>query len=108
MAGVGTALALTGLSRDMALTQVITQSSQPEAEKWRIEAERQSMGRADMEARMVVAGRRAAAAEARAERRVAAAELRVVAAEAARSAMQDAYMAVMTRAAAAEAQSEVV
>ena len=50
MAGVGTALALAGLNRDLALRQVITHSSQPEAEKWRMEAERQSMARADMEA----------------------------------------------------------
>ena len=50
MAGVGIALALAGLNRDLALRQVITHSSQPEAEKWRMEAERQSMARADMEA----------------------------------------------------------
>ena len=59
MAGVGTALALAGLNRDLALSQVISQSSQSEAEKWRMEAERQSMARADMEARALAAEARA-------------------------------------------------
>ena len=81
MAGVGTALALAGLNRDLALSQVISHSSQPEVEKWRMEAERQRMARADMEARMVVELRLDAALATVAWARAAAMEARAVVAE---------------------------
>ena len=81
MAGVGTAMALAGLNRDLALSQVISHSSQPEVEKWRMEAEHQRMARADMEVQVERVRLDAALANV-AWARAAAMETRAVAAEA--------------------------